>query len=139
MRTVQGQRGWEGRWTGAVLLDGKLLPLALDAQADSVLLRFGTGAWLPFERPSLSVYDELRGSVTTAVPGLTLAASGPTRLDFVLKREGQLLRGYVLPREHPAQPAWSGERGADVYCRVADRHSANSPVGRSRHTSKLPS
>jgi hypothetical protein len=94
-----------GRWSGAVVLVEGSLPIELEARADSILVRLGPGEWMPLSRPRLSVFGEIRGSVTAEVPGLTLAASGAARIDLVLRWEGDVLRGYLLPRETSALPA----------------------------------
>lgn len=94
--------GLQRHWAGSLLAGAAPLPFALEARADSVLVRVGDGAWAPLERPRLSAFGELRGSLATAPPGLAASAVG--RIDIVLAWEGATLRGYALPRGATAQP-----------------------------------
>ena len=91
-------------WSGEVLVGRETLSMALETRADSALVRFGEGPWMPVGRLRLTAFGELHGSITASIPGLTASDSGALRVDMTLRWEGDLLRGYLLPRDTNAQP-----------------------------------
>jgi CubicO group peptidase (beta-lactamase class C family) len=103
-RRYRAPEGLEARWVGALLAGGRAVPFALNARADSVLVRIDKSAWTPLERPRLSAFGVLRGSLAAPVSGLAASSAGTARVDIVLAWEGATLRGYALPRGATAQP-----------------------------------
>lgn len=103
-RRYRAPEGLQAHWVGSLLAGGDARPFALDARADSIVVRIGDGAWTTIERPRLSAFGVLRGTLTTPVPGLAALSVGTARIDIVLAWEDTTLRGYALPRGATAQP-----------------------------------